>query len=117
MASGESESSSSEAQSQREEGEGVAAVAPLVASTAPGAFPVSFDLRKARKCLLCNGSSTDQSPLEYTDDVFPEVHGRLPWRSYEKAKTKEGDTVRVPSGKLCLICFNVYRALGTWTNL
>ena len=80
-------------------------------------LPVSFDLRKARKCLLCNGSSTDQSPLEYTDDVFPEVHGRLPWRSYEKAKTKEGDTVRVPSGKLCLICFNVYRALGTWTNL
>ena len=37
----------------------------------------------------------------------------LPWRSYDKVKQDDGDTVRVPSGKLCLICFNVYRALGT----
>ncbi|CAK9111622.1 Uncharacterized protein SCF082_LOCUS51789, partial [Durusdinium trenchii] len=71
-------------------------------------------LRKPRCCQLCNGRSTDESPLEYpTDEIFPEVEGRLPWRSYEKAKEEDsGETVRVPSGRLCLICFNVYRALG-----
>ena len=82
------------------------------ASSAGGLARISLTLRKPRCCQLCNGRSTDESPLDYaTDELFPEVEGRLPWRSYEKAK-EEASAVRVPSGRLCLICFNVYRALG-----
>lgn len=79
--------------------------------------PICFATRKARKCCLCGCCSVDESPLEYPDDIFPEHQGRLPWRSYEKVKNSDGDTVRVPSGKLCLICFNVYRALGSSKQL
>ena len=88
--------------------------ASTAASLAIGLARISLTLRKPRCCQLCNGRSTDESPLEYlTDEIFPEVEGRLPWRSYEKAKEEDsGETVRVPSGRLCLICFNVYRALG-----
>lgn len=101
-----------------EEGEGEAAApAPSVASTSTGRLRVVFDLRKARKCLLCNCSSTDQSPLDYGDEIQQEHEGRIPWRSYEKVKTPEGDTVQVPSGKLDRICFNVFRALGSWKCL
>lgn len=91
-----------------------AAAAPSVASTSTGRLWVVFDLRKARTCLLCNCSSTDQSPLDYGDEIQQEHEGRIPWRSYEKVKTREGDTVQVPSGKLDRICFNVFRALGSW---
>ena len=74
---------------------------------------ISYTLRKARQCLLCNTSSTDESPLTYGDDeVSLEVQGRVPWRSYEKARADDGEVYKVPSGKLCLVCFNVYRALG-----
>ena len=88
--------------------------ASTAASLAGGLARISLTLQKPRCCQLCNGRSTDESPLEYpTDEIFPEVEGRLPWRSYEKAKEEDsGETVRVPSGRLCLICFNVYRALG-----
>ena len=77
-----------------------------------GALRVSYDCRKCRQCTLCNAKSTDESPLDYSEEIFPEVQGRIPWRSYEKVKTDDGETVRVPSGRLCLICFNVYRALS-----
>ena len=80
-----------------------------VVSSATG-LVVSHDYRKARKCLLCNSTSTEGSPLDATEEAAVDM--ALPWRSYEKVKTDDGDTVRVPSGKLCLICFNVYRALG-----
>ena len=56
-------------------------------------------------------TSSDENPLEVTEEAAVDM--ALPWRSYDKVKTADGDTVRVPSTKLCLICFNVYRALGT----
>jgi len=38
---------------------------------------------------------------------------RRPWRSYRKVKGRvSGETVKVPEGKLCLLCFNVYCVLG-----
>ena len=91
----------------------VAGGASTAASTVAGPLVVRFDLRKARTCLLCNSGSSDQSPLEYTDEIYPETGGRLPWRSYEKRKLEDGTLVRVPSGRLDLVCFNVYRGLGT----
>lgn len=81
-----------------------------VVSSAIG-LVVSHDHCKPRSCLLCNSTSSDESPLEVTEEAA--VGMALPWRSYDKVKTADGDTVRVPSTKLCLICFNVYRALGT----
>ena len=81
-----------------------------VVSSATG-LVVSHDHRKPRNCLLCNSTSSDESPLEVTEEAAVDM--ALPWRSYDKVKQDDGDTVRVPSGKLCLICFNVYRALGT----
>ena len=81
-----------------------------VVSSATG-LVVSHDHRKPRSCLLCNSTSSDESPLGVTEEAALDM--ALPWRSYDKVKTADGDTVRVPSGKLCLICFNVYRALGT----
>ena len=56
--------------------------ASTAASLAGGLARISLTLRKLRCCQLCNGRSTDESPLEYpTDEIFPEVEGRLPWRS------------------------------------
>jgi len=81
-----------------------------VVSSATG-LVISHDHRKPRTCLLCNSTSSDDSPLEVTEEAAVDM--ALPWRSYDKVKQGDGDTVRVPSGKLCLICFNVYRALGT----
>lgn len=83
-----------------------------VASTNPGVVRICFVTRKGRVCILCNAKSTDQSPLEYVDEIPAEAGGRIPWRSYEKVRAADGESVKVPSGKLCLICFNVYRALG-----
>ena len=81
-----------------------------VVSSAIG-LVVSHDHRKPRSCLLCNSTSSDESPLKATEEAAADM--ALPWRSYDKVKTADGDTVRVPSTKLCLICFNVYRGLGT----
>ena len=83
-----------------------------VGSVGMAALRVCYTSRKCRQCTLCNAKSTEESPLEYAEEIFPEVQGRIPWRSYEKVKADDGEQVRVPSGKLCLICFNVYRALG-----
>lgn len=65
---------------------------------------------------MCGATSTDVSPLEYAEDFYLEYQGRIPWRSYEKIRTKDGDQVRVPSGRIDMICFNVYRALGAWAS-
>ena len=94
--------------------DGQQAAAPSVASTAGGQTRICHDLKKARTCQLCNCSSSDESPLDYVgEEIFPEASGRVPWRSYDRVKAQDGETVRVPSGRLCLICFNVYRALGS----
>ena len=84
-----------------------------VVSSATG-LVISHDHRKPRTCLLCNSTSSDDSPLEVTEEAAVDM--ALPWRSYDKVKQDDGDTVRVPSGKLCLICFNVYRAFGLATE-
>ena len=74
---------------------------------------VVYNLSKPCECQLCNSKSTDDTPLASS------VAGssKRPWRSYKKVKDRvSGKTVKVPEGKLCLLCFNVYRMLGLDIN-
>ena len=64
-----------------------------------------------RHC-LCNAKSTDPSPLVggEEDDQYG---GRRPWNKYRKVRHPGSDEqVKVPEGKLCMICFSTFRALG-----
>ena len=69
-----------------------------------------FDLSKASTCCLCNEKSTSKSPLKEASDL-DRWGGRRPWSKYRKV-AHEQSVFRVPEGKLCLICRNVYYALG-----
>lgn len=91
-----------------DEGGAAPAHARSVASTGLGigGLAVSYSLTKATKCVLCNGTSVDPTPLTQ-EDGLPDPEGGLPWTG------EDVGAVRVPSGKLCLVCFNVYRALGS----
>ena len=93
--------------------------APSVATTGGGlgALVICDTLTKARTCLLCNSTSVDDNRLEAADPFENRQDLKLPLKSYEKRKSPEGDAVRVPSGRLCLICSNVYRALGSLSCL
>ena len=77
-------------------------------STHGSMLPVVFHLSKACTCLLCSKSSVDPSPLTHAheNDAWS---GRRPWGKYRKV-TDQG--VRVPEGRICLLCFNVFRSLG-----
>ena len=77
-----------------------------------GGLVICYTIGKPKVCLLCNGRSVDESPLQTEESWADPEDSKLPWKSYDKKKNSAGDTVRVPAGKLCLICFNVYRALG-----
>ena len=71
---------------------------------------VRFDLTKPCKCCLCNSLSTSPSPLSSASDL-DKYQGRRPWNKYKKV-CHETVVYRVAEGRLCLICFNVYRAKG-----
>ena len=66
--------------------------------------PVRFDLSKASVCCLCNEKSTNPSPLRSASDLG-RWGGRRPWAKYRKVQ-REDSTVKVPEGKLCLLCRN-----------
>ena len=120
---GNSSGSDSEASSSSEgnagAGDARSVKAPSVATTGVGlgGLVICHTLTKARTCQLCNSKSMDDNPLEAADPFETPQDLKLPWKSYERRKTPEGDTVRVPSGRLCMICFNVYRALGSLSRL
>lgn len=83
-------------------------VGPVVLAT----LAVCFTLSKACVCCLCNAKSTDPSPLVggEEDDQYG---GRRPWNKYRKVRHPGSDEqVKVPEGKLCMICFSTFRALG-----
>ena len=72
-----------------------------------------YNLSKPCECQLCNSKPADDTPL--TSSVAGS--SKRPWRSYKKVKDRvSGKTVKVPEGKLCLLCFNVYRMLGLDIN-
>ena len=77
---------------------------------------VRFDLTKPCQCSLCNSMSTDASPLAAASDL-DKYAGRRPWNKYRKISYQEEgqeDAVvyRVAEGRLCLICRNVFCAMG-----
>ena len=81
---------------------------------APGVqgLPVSLNLSKPCQCCLCNSKSSDASPFHvaHEDDQYG---GARPWNKYRKVRDPETDApVRVPEGKICLICFSTFRGLG-----
>ena len=71
---------------------------------------IRFDLSKSCTCCLCSSSSTSKSPLVSASDL-DKYSGRRPWAKYRKVIV-EAVAYRVPEGKLCLICQNVYALLG-----
>ena len=76
---------------------------------------ISFAYSRPCKCCLCGSLSTDATPLmgEVTEAADPEFDpsGKRPWAKYRKVETPEGP-MRVPEGRCCLPCFNVFRCLG-----
>ncbi|CAE7243053.1 unnamed protein product [Symbiodinium sp. KB8] len=71
-----------------------------------GGYRIIYSCSRASVCCLCQAKSTDPTPL---DD--PGMDGVIPWAKYRKMQ-HEGETVRVPEGKIDLICLNVFRATG-----
>ena len=59
-------------------------------------------------CCLCDTASTAPTPLP---DPDPSLGGTIPWGKY-RVVTREGESYRVPEGRICLVCLNVWRALG-----
>ena len=85
---------------------------PRVLGSAVQGFPVSLNLSKPCQCCLCNSKSSDASPFHVAqeDDQYG---GAQPWNKYRKVRDPETDSqVRVPEGKVCLICFSTFRGLG-----
>ena len=76
---------------------------------------MSFHVMYVKKvCKMCKGLSTLQSPLA-SAAISDRYGGLHPWAKYIKQliTDEEGSRqMRVPSSKLCLICYNVWRALG-----
>ena len=88
--------------------------APLdrASSVASKAFPISTCHSKPCRCCLCGSASTDASPLVTRMDEALELETKRPWAKYRKAFPPGEDPVRVPEGRLCLPCLNVFRLLG-----
>ena len=75
-------------------------------------LPVSLNLSKPCQCCLCNSKSSDASPFHVAqeDDQYGAAR---PWNKYRKVRDPETDSqVRVPEGKVRLICFSTFRGLG-----
>ena len=86
-------------------------------TTSGGAgLPVQFPNDKTTKlsCKLCSKCAGDLSPLASgsEDDQWG---GFRPWNKYRKVKMPEGGpgyAYKVPQGRMCMLCYNVYRSLG-----
>ena len=82
---------------------------------------VSFQHSKPCKCCLCGASSADPSPLVGGDnenqvDEAPLFEAselrRRPWAKYRRIVSGDGEPLRVPEGRCCGPCMNVFRLLG-----
>ena len=59
-------------------------------------------------CCLCDTASTAPTPLP---DPDPSLGGTIPWGK-NRVVTREGESYREPERRICLVCLNVWRALG-----
>ena len=78
------------------------------AGTLLALLTVMFIGVKTKTCRLCGCKSDEESPLTSTCHPDDDHSGRRPWRSY----TKHSQSEKRASGRLCLICWNVFRQLG-----
>ena len=91
--------------------------APTSAGTDAVHLRVVHHLSKPCVCMLCSAKSTDASPLLTHGCAELEEGGeaavKLPWKCHRKVTDRvTSEQVRVPEGRVCLICFNVFRVLG-----
>ncbi len=83
-------------------------------SSRPMIQRVDFPLQKHRQleCKLCRQTAGSGNPLRLADRAENERYGNhRPWAKYAHS-TMDGEDVRVPVGKLCLLCLNCYQQLG-----
>ena len=72
-------------------------------------WPISLAHSKVSECCLCSARSTDPNPLVVDVQDAEAMEGHRPWAKYRKVPKH---SVRVPEGKYCLPCLNVFRLLG-----
>jgi hypothetical protein len=73
-------------------------------------LPVLWEGIKKKICRLCDQGSDSASPLVNAREG-DQFGGRRPWRNYKKS-TKDGVTMRRACGRICSICWNVFRQKG-----
>ena len=75
--------------------------------------PVGFPRQRNREleCKLCTCTAGSGNPLRFADREPQEHGGCRPWAKYINS-AMDGEVVRVPVGRLCLLCLNCYRQLG-----
>jgi hypothetical protein len=69
---------------------------------------------KIRECNLCGCKSNEKSPLLGGDEKHDKYGGFRPWKYYRKVADGKAKT---PEGQYCLICSNVFKALGALAEL
>lgn len=80
------------------------------ASVITSKLPVHIAENSKLQCKLCQAKVGDPSPLR-TSDPADQYGGRRPWGKYKKVRGHDGGH-KIPQGRICGICHNVYRALG-----
>ncbi len=89
---------------------------PSVASSLAVPLPVCFtsDRHRQARCKLCNHRASSPSPFTGEGARGPEAlsGGFRPWAKYLKTAVENGNLARMPSGRCCLPCWNVFFALG-----
>jgi hypothetical protein len=88
-----------------------------VASTAATVLRVITVGLKAIQCKMCRGLSNERSPLVDATGA-DRWGGYRPWGHYSKVRGDQGEVIgRKADGKLCLLCINVFNALGRLLRL
>ena len=80
-------------------------------SEASAAGPVLIVHEPPATCRLCQSQSTSPSPLPDASNE-DRYGGLVPWHKYQRIPGPAGLVQKRPVGKQCLVCLNVYKALG-----
>lgn len=73
---------------------------------------IVYHLSKVCICCMCNAKSIDPSPLVDSSSL-DRWSGHRPWgKTRNVVDQASGTACKVPEGKICLICLNVFKLLG-----
>ena len=86
-----------------------------VGTASTSACQVFFPSDKAKQltCKLCQQTAGSENPLHARSATYGSFR---PWAKY-KAHYVDDVKVKVPAGRLCLLCLNCYRQLGLALSL